>query len=477
MKLDFLYVINLNTDEKDVISKLQKINFPYNINYYILNAANGWEIEQGKTEPPFAYKKADWWPIDNTSESWIEGNSNNKFFSRPVTPGEVGCFLSHYQCVYNSYRDGFNNVLILEEDFKWNESFPSQDEFMAIPDDASIIYLGRSAQLPHLEKNVNKHIVEVNYSYNTHAYIITRKGMEEVLNSKGLDNIIAYDEFLPALNGTTERLDAKKLFHNPNFKAYAFNRDYFNQTSNFHTNSLTEYTPEQVNQTMGKTGTGENIGEFPQSEPVTTPKSDIKILDDSNWDAWCKRYINPLILNKEYDLAIDEPCPHVYTFPFFTKAFCKEIIRLSEQFDWTTDRHEFYPTTDNLLEVLGMDKIYNRVINEHVRPLAINRFQLEGRSWDHLRDESFIIKYPYNQQAHLSLHHDHSNITTLVNLNPGEFEGGGTYFPKFKCNVNPKELGVMTLHPGNITHKHGARPVTQGTRYVVVSFIKGKDHL
>jgi len=191
MKLDFLYVINLNTDEKDVISKLQKINFPYNINYYILSAANGWEIEQGKTEPPFAYKKADWWPIDNTSESWIEGNSNNKFFSRPVTPGEVGCFLSHYQCVYNSYRDGFNNVLILEEDFKWNESFPSQDEFMAIPDDASIIYLGRSAQLPHLEKNVNKHIVEVNYSYNTHAYIITRKGMEEVLNSKGLDNIIA----------------------------------------------------------------------------------------------------------------------------------------------------------------------------------------------------------------------------------------------------------------------------------------------
>ena len=33
----------------------------------------------------------------------------------------------------------------------------------------------------------------------------------------------------------------------------------------------------------------------------------------------------------------------------------------------------------------------------------------------------------------------------------------------------------MTLHPGNITHKHGARPTTKGTRYVVVRFIKNQD--
>ena len=51
-----------------------------------------------------------------------------------------------------------------------------------------------------------------------------------------------------------------------------------------------------------------------------------------------------------------------------------------------------------------------------------------------------------------------------------------TYFPKYKININPKQIGVATLHPGNITHKHGARPVTKGTRYVVVSFIKGAGH-
>ena len=43
-------------------------------------------------------------------------------------------------------------------------------------------------------------------------------------------------------------------------------------------------------------------------------------------------------------------------------------------------------------------------------------------------------------------------------------------------NINPTEPGMMTLHPGNITHKHGARPVTEGTRYVIVSFIKSWCH-
>ena len=95
---------------------------------------------------------------------------------------------------------------------------------------------------------------------------------------------------------------------------------------------------------------------------------------------WSRKYINPMLLQQKYDLIIDEPAPHVYLFPLFTKRFCKEMIALSEEFEWTTDRHEFYPTTDNLMETLFMKDIYNRVINDYVRPLAIDRFELEGTS-------------------------------------------------------------------------------------------------
>ncbi len=67
--------------------------------------------------------------------------------------------------------------------------------------------------------------------------------MEEVLESGWLNNLIPTYEFYPALHGTTDRMDAQKIFHNSKFKAYAFRKNYFDQTSNPKTNSLTEFAP------------------------------------------------------------------------------------------------------------------------------------------------------------------------------------------------------------------------------------------
>ena len=464
MKIDFVYIINLNTPNKEINDKIQQVPWPYPLSYYILDAINGWEVIENPSLSPFKFKPAKWWKID----------SNNKFYNRDVTPGEIGCMLSHYQCVELGFKEGYNNILIFEEDFTPLGSFPTQEIFNDVPEDASLIYLDRS-QLwgKDRETKINNNVTQVGYSYNNHAYIVTRKGMKEVLNSPILDNIIVSDEFYPAINGTTKRDDAIKIFHNPNFKAYSLNGGYFDQTSNPQVNSLTEFDPNTLSQ--GKTG---NKTLFqPKEKEIPKPLKNnitslLPIQDDSNWEEWCTKYIHPMVRNGEYQLLVDEPAIHVYTFPFFTKIFCDEIIKLGEKQKWTNDRHEFYPTTDNLLEVLNMDKIYNKLINQFIRPLAIWAYGLEGKSWDTLVDESFIIRYKPDDQSHLSLHHDFSNITTLVNLNSGEFKGGGTYFPKYKTNVNPTEPGIMTLHPGNITHKHGARPVTEGTRYVIVSFIR-----
>ena len=338
-------------------------------------------------------------------------------------------------------------------------AFPTEEILKSVPKDASIVYLDRNKVLPSFnEERINEHLTRASYSYNTHAYLITRKGMKEVISSNFLDNIIPLDEYYSAANGISDRADAIAKVGIKGFKSYALNGGYFNQSSNTRSNSLTEFPPEVLN----------------AAKQPNTP-SDIQNVND--FEAWSKKYIHPMVRSQEFELLTDEPAPNIYNFPFFTKAFCSELIELSEKQQWKTDRHEFYPTTDNLLKVLGMDKIYNKVINTYVRPLVIWAYGLEGKSWEHLKDESFIIKYPHDQQSHLSLHHDFSNVTTLVNLNPGEFKGGGTYFPKYKLNVNPDEIGTMTLHPGNITHKHGARPVTEGTRYVVVSFIKGASHI
>ena len=440
MKLDYIYVINLNTDNSIIHNKVKDIPLHYPTSYYICPAVNGWNVKTNSKKKP-----ANWWKID----------SEYKFWNREVTPGEIGCTLSHYNIIKQAYFEGFENILILEEDFVSLGLFPTQAELDSIPKNSSIVYLDRNAMNPDAEVRLNEYITKVDYTYNTHALIYTRKGMKEILDSPILDNIIAMDEFLSAINGTSGREDAVKVFHNKKFRAYALNGGYFKQTSNANTNSLTEFNPTLI-----------------KKEILLTPS----LLDVSDWNDWCNKYIHPMVRKGEYALLVDEPIVNCYEFPFFTKEFCDEIILLAETKEWTKNRHEFYPTTDNLLEVLGIGEIYTRLINEFIRPLAIWAYGLEGTSWDVLRDESFIIRYRADEQSHLSLHHDFSNLTTLVNLNPGEFEGGGTYFPKYKALSNPKQIGTMTLHPGNITHKHGARPVLSGTRYVIVSFIKSANH-
>ena len=474
MTIDFIYVISLITEPHDISVKIKDLKMKTDTPFYVVPAINGWDLQNGNIPSPYEkYNQAKWWKLKNNPNS-----AQNNWWSRDLTPGEIGCGLSHYSTIENAYNEGFENVLILEEDFYGNgDKFPEW-ELNHLIDDWSMCYLGRNALRPEKDIKVNEGLIQTSYSFNAHAYVLSRKGMKEIIDSNYLTNMIPWDEFLPAIAGVHDREDANKCFHN-GFKQYALPKNYINQSSNYASDSLTEYTPDHVKEVQSKQAD-------PVSEIVIPPSDQVQeviathnpdILNTDNWDEWCNKYISAQIRNEEYDLVIDEPCTHVYTFPFFTKAFCDELIILSEQFNWTHDRHEFHPTTDNLLEVLGMQGIYNRAINQFVRPLAIYKFQLDGKSWDELKDESFIIRYKPEEQAHLGLHHDHSHITTLVNLNPGEFKGGGTYFDKYKCNVNPKDIGVMTLHPGNITHKHGARPVTEGTRYVVVSFIKGNSEI
>jgi hypothetical protein len=89
-----------------------------------------------------------------------------------------------------------------------------------------------------------------------------------------------------------------------------------------------------------------------------------------------------------------------------------------------------------------------------------------------MENESFIVKYDLDSegyQADLSIHHDLADYTFVLGLND-EYEGGGTWFPRQKVLIN-RDVGGVTVHP-SITHRHGARAVTSGTRYVLITFCK-----
>ena len=158
----------------------------------------------------------------------------------------------------------------------------------------------------------------------------------------------------------------------------------------------------------------------------------------SSKEEWLEKFISPCSLQKDWDLVADEEGnTQIFSWPLFTEEFCKQIILEAELKDnWSSSRHEHYPTTDKLLSWIGLDKIYNEILKDFVYPAAKQLYSLEGKSWDNLNFENFIIKYENNKnkQSSLKMHHDFSLITALVTLNQygKDFAGGGTFFQKQK---------------------------------------------
>lgn len=186
---------------------------------------------------------------------------------------------------------------------------------------------------------------------------------------------------------------------------------------------------------------------------------------------WKTRFLTPELRSKNWDLYVQEEMPNVYTIPAFTEEFCEFVIEEAEACNcWTFNRHENYPTTDMLLETLKLKDTYVEVLKEFFWDIAVDKYKLEEPHWKNLHSENFLARYHPFAQYHLGLHHDHSQITTVVTLNE-DFTGGGTYFSKQKTRLQGKK-GWISIHPGQITHRHGGLPVLSGQRYIIVSFCR-----
>ena len=432
MKIDHIYVINLRSSNEDIIRRLNELGLPDGVNFTILDAIHGRKLLNGEIKAPFEYKTADWWKLEGHSNSW---------WAREVNAAEIGCSLSHISVWKDIQQMGYQNTLVLEEDFNTSgNGWPEDIEWADLPSDWDFIYMGRR-RVPGFEDiPLGEYMIGANYSYNSHAYMISLSGVNKILATNPEMDLIPADEYLPGFACLHPRDDVNMRF-NVDLKMFAFNKPdlhYITQTTVMK-NSIDDAFP---------------------------------ILDASDWEAWKQRYITPVMLQKDFELMTDHIGDNIIEFPLFTEEFCEELIRLAEtRGEWTVGRHEFYPTNDMLMEAIGMKDIYTRVIREFVAPLATWYWTLEGEGWDTVVDETFIIRYRPDKQGQLSIHHDYSSYTIGLKLND-EFEGGGTYFPKYQVNAMPKRIGNVFMHPGMITHRHGGRPVFSGTRYIAVSFIK-----
>lgn len=438
MKIDQIYVINLRSTNEDIVERLNSLGIPYPVDYTIMDAVNGRDLLEGKTNLNVPYKIADWWKIPGHSNSW---------WSRDINAAELGCTISHLKCWSDALTNGYENVIILEEDFSsQGNGWPTQ-EIDALPEDYDLFFLGRRRVPTFDDIPFNELLVRSNYSYNSHAYMISATAIKKALILKPQMNVIPADELIPGLMNVHPREEVNELFGSAAFNAFAPNKEH----------DLYYVTQRAIMKSSDN-------AEFP-------------ILQTEDWAGWVEKYISPVMLQRDFELMTDEIGHNIVEFPLFTDQFCEELIQLAEaKGKWTVGRHENYPTNDMLIETLGLGDAYRRVIRTFVAPLATWYWTLEGKGWDVVEDETFIIRYRPDLQGQLSVHHDYSSYTIGVKLND-EFEGGGTFFPKYGVNAMPKRNGNAFLHPGMITHRHGGRPVYSGTRYIAVSFIRNTEIL
>eukprot|EP00940_MAST-03C_sp_MAST-3C-sp2_P000210 g210.t1 len=160
------------------------------------------------------------WVLDPKADGYEEPEIHgvkidNFFYRRPMTRGEVGCAISHHRIWMDAYFRDLDHVIIFEDDVVIRNGSISAAVSLDIPDDYDMLYIGRSPMdesHPHADRCDDLRITRPSFSYNLHAYVLSRSGVTKLIeDSQFHRNLIPVDEFVPALYAESPRSDIRQL--------------------------------------------------------------------------------------------------------------------------------------------------------------------------------------------------------------------------------------------------------------------------
>ncbi|KAE8604275.1 hypothetical protein XENTR_v10014651 [Xenopus tropicalis] len=196
---------------------------------------------------------------------------------------------------------------------------------------------------------------------------------------------------------------------------------------------------------------------------------------------WREKYINANYSKIFTQNIVEQPCPDVFWFPVLSEKACDELVEEMENFgQWSGSAHtdtriaggyENVPTDDIHMNQIGLDNEWLHFIREYIAPITLKVFAGYYTKGHALLN--FVVKYTPDRQSYLRPHHDASTFTINIALNKKDtdFQGGGCRFARYNCSIESPRKGWSFMHPGRLTHLHEGLPVTNGTRYIAVSFI------
>jgi len=221
------YIINLEKDKyrkELLIENINKYNVDNYININFIKAINQSSFSE------FNFKICNTW-YDN-------------YLKTGITVGEVGCSLSHYKCWNEFSKSNKEHAIFFEDDIEFTNDFYGKLQILLdYPTDADIVYIHRKSLNSNKETIYNNNFINIKASYWCCGYLLTKKGVEKLLNTDFLNNLIIVDEFLPILYDNEYLSIYKHYYNNISLNAYSINNSFikltdgtFKQSSTFHSN-------------------------------------------------------------------------------------------------------------------------------------------------------------------------------------------------------------------------------------------------
>uniref|UniRef100_A0A8C2EHT1 procollagen galactosyltransferase n=1 Tax=Cyprinus carpio TaxID=7962 RepID=A0A8C2EHT1_CYPCA len=154
---------------------------------------------------------------------------SDPYHGRPLTRGELGCFLSHYNIWKEIVDRGLKTSLVLEDDLRFEIFFKRRlqnlmSEVESEGLDWDLIYIGRKRmQVDRREKAVPniRNLVEADYSYWTLGYMMSLQGAKKLLEAEPLSKMLPVDEFLPVMFNKHPVSDYMEQFETRDLKAFS----------------------------------------------------------------------------------------------------------------------------------------------------------------------------------------------------------------------------------------------------------------
>lgn len=180
----------------------------------------------------------------------------------------------------------------------------------------------------------------------------------------------------------------------------------------------------------------------------------------------------------DYKRCVREDAEQIYRFALFTPEFCKLLIAEAEHAAaWVTEEETFESvnilgiqeiddpeTTVHFHEMPGLEEVFYQIVDRHLQPLMETlwtTFTLQKK------DRPYILKYEPTVVNKMNLHYDNETIALVITLSqPEDYEGGGTYFPRWKYSTGKPQAGEAIIYPGGVSHEHMGLETTAGKRYL-----------